>query len=92
MTNSATTATAPSTPSAQRSDTEAFEALVAEHGLTVEEWNPSTLDEALRSRFLAFCVEDRRTNHKRIIVPAGQDPAHRLAAVRALLAHPGVTA
>ncbi|WP_432135175.1 hypothetical protein [Streptomyces sp. bgisy154] len=81
-----------STPVASRQadPAEAFQGLVAEHGLRVEEWDTSALDEPLRSKFVAFCVETK--GDRFIVVPAGQDPAHRLAAVRALLAHPEVTA
>ncbi|MEU6279473.1 hypothetical protein [Streptomyces sp. NPDC047028] len=81
-----------STPAVQEAcNTEAaFNALVAEHGLQVEEWDTSTLDENLRDKFVAFYIETR--DRKVIVVPAGQDPAHRLAAVRALLVHPGVIA
>jgi len=114
MTNSATTATAPSTPTNRRNrdsaqterieqhvdeimaaiskptSTETFAALVAEHGLQVEEWDTSTLDEQYRDKFFAFYVETR--DRKVIVVPQGQDPDHRLAAVRALLNHLAVTA
>jgi hypothetical protein len=82
--------TATPEPSGQRSDTEAFDALVADHNLTVEEWDTTDLDEDLRDRFFALYIESR--GQKIIAVPVGQDPAHRLAAARAILAHPGVTA
>jgi hypothetical protein len=70
---------------AEPTPTEAFEALVAEHQLHVEEWDTSTLDEDLRDKFFALYIESR--GRKIVAVPIGQDPAHRLAAVRALLAH-----
>ena len=72
-------------------DTEAFEALVAEHHLQVEEWDTTTLDENLRDKFFAHYLE-HKDGRRILVVPIGQDPAHRLAAVRAILAHPGVTA
>lgn len=70
--------------------TEAFEALVAEHQLHVEEWDTNTLDEDLRDKFFALYIESH--GRKVIVVPIGQDPAHRLAAVRSLLDHLGVIA
>lgn len=75
---------------AKPTPTEAFEALVAEHGFQVEEWDTDDLDGKLRDKFFAFYLET--ADRKVIVVPVGQDPAHRLAAVRALLAHPGVIA
>lgn len=65
------------------------EALAAEHGIQIEEWDGATLDPDLYARLGAMYVQTRDDRY--IVVPAGQDPAHRLAAVRALLAHPGVT-
>lgn len=59
-------------------------ALLAEHGLRVEEWDTGTLDPAMRSHIQAVhdpTVGDGRT----IVVPAGQDPAARLDAVRDLI-------
>ncbi|MBC2903994.1 hypothetical protein [Streptomyces cupreus] len=82
--------TATPNPSGQRSDTETFEALAVEHNLTVEEWDTTDLAEDLRDKFLALYIESR--DRKTIAVPLGQDPAHRLAAVRAVLAHLEVTA
>ncbi|MER6064861.1 hypothetical protein ABT167_27540 [Streptomyces sp. NPDC001792] len=94
----ATSGVSASTPAQEQRDpsgatltaTEAFEALVAEHGFQVEEWNTDDLDEPLRDKFFAFYVETPA--QKTIVVPIGQDPEHRLAALRALLAHPGVIA
>lgn len=86
----AQTSTATSTTVGQPDATEAFRSLVAERGLQIEEWDTSDLHGDLRDGFCAFYVET--ADRKVIVVPAGQDPAHRLAAVRALLAHPGVTA
>jgi predicted GIY-YIG superfamily endonuclease len=74
----------------QHTATKAFEALVAEHNLTVEEWDTSTLDDDLRDKFYAIYIEKR--GRKILAVPIGQDPAHRLAALRAVLAHQGVAA
>lgn len=65
-------------------------ALAAEHGIRIEEWDTSALEDGLRSAFFAMYVRARDECY--IVVPAGQDPAHRLAVVRALLAHPGVAA
>lgn len=77
-------------PRAKRTATEAFEALVAEHHLQVEEWDPSTLDEGLRDKFMGLYGEIDGT--RILVVPAGQDPVIRLAVVRQLLACPVVTA
>jgi hypothetical protein len=67
----------------------AFQALVTEYGLQVEEWDTVTLDPKLRDKFMAFYLE---TDGKRIlVVPVGQDPAERLHALRSLLAHQEVT-
>ncbi|MDG9717439.1 hypothetical protein [Streptomyces sp. DH24] len=81
-----TTATPPST---QPDPRETVMVLAAEHGLQIEEWDGSTLDESLYSQFVAMYVQTE--DDRCIVVPTGQDPAQRLAAVRALLAHPGVT-
>ncbi len=87
-----TTSTTMSTQTDQRGPIEAFNALVAENNLTVEEWDANSLPQGLRDKFWALCIEDRRTDRKIIVVPVGQDPAQRLAAVRAFLAHQGVAA
>jgi len=58
-------------------------ALLAEHGLRIEEWNLSTLDSKLRDQIKA--VHDPVAGGDVIIVPAGQDPIARLAAVRELI-------
>jgi predicted GIY-YIG superfamily endonuclease len=73
----------------ERAATEAFSALTA--GLQVEEWDTSTLGESLRAKFFAFYLE-HKDGRRILVVPAGQDPVVRLHAVRAILAHPGVTA
>lgn len=77
-------------PSTQPDPYEAVNTLVAEHGLQIEEWDTSTLDENLRDKFFAMYVESK--GDRFIVVPLGQDPAHRLAAVRAVLTHPGIAA
>ena len=60
-------------------------ALLAENGLRVEEWDVSTLDSRLRDNIKA--VHDPvEGDGQTIIVPAGQDPIERLAAVRELIA------
>lgn len=58
-------------------------ALLAEHGLRVEEWNLATLDSKLRHRIKA--VHDPVAGGDVIIVPAGQAPIARLDAVRRLI-------
>jgi hypothetical protein len=58
--------------------------LLAEHGLRVEEWDTGSLEPSMRSHIKAVhdpTVGDGRT----IVVPAGQDPIARLAAVRSLI-------
>lgn len=74
-----------------RAQATAFEALVAEHGLQVEEWDTDTLDKKYRDKFMAFYLE-HKDGTRIVVVPIGQDPAERLRAVRALLTHQGVTA
>ncbi|SOD80093.1 hypothetical protein SAMN06272781_6864 [Streptomyces sp. 1222.2] len=59
-------------------------ALLAEHRLRVEEWDTATLDPKLRDRIQA--VYDPTGGDRVVIVPAGQDPIGRLAAVRELIA------
>ena len=72
--------------------TEAFKAIVAEHPrIQFEEWDTSTLDEKLRDKYLAHYTE-HKDGTRLLVVPLGQDPTVRLAAVRTLLAHEGVTA
>lgn len=64
---------------------ESLRVLLAEHRLNVEEWDTATLDPELRERIQAVydpTVGDGCT----VIVPAGQDPIVRLAAVRKLVA------
>ncbi len=85
-----TTATEPSTQPAQPDPHATVKALAAEHGLQIEEWDTTTLDANLRDKFFALYAEVK--GDRFIVVPTGQDPAHRLAAVRALIAHQGVTA
>ncbi|WP_416983505.1 hypothetical protein [Streptomyces sp. T028] len=69
----------------------AIEALTTEHDIHLEEWDTSTLDPKLRDGLLAHYLQTN-TGERILVVPAGQDPAVRLAAVRTLLAHQGVTA
>ncbi|WP_055527123.1 hypothetical protein [Streptomyces graminilatus] len=89
------TQAAPAAPTLSASPTalhpdpiEAFNALVAEYGLQVEEWDTSTLDEPLRDKLLAHYLEQDGT--RLFVVPLGQDPAVRLAALHTLLNHQGV--
>lgn len=71
--------------------TTAVQAAVSQCGIDLEEWDTSTLSESLREGFCAFYLE-HKDGTRIIVVPAGQDPVIRLAAVRAILAHSGVTA
>lgn len=77
-------------PSTQPDPHATVNALAAEHGLQIEEWDTTTLEAPLRDKFFAMYVESN--GDRFIVVPVGQDPAHRLAAVRAVLAHPGIVA
>ncbi|WP_045563004.1 hypothetical protein [Streptomyces sp. FxanaA7] len=63
---------------------ESLAALLAEHRLRIEEWDTATLDPRLRDRIQA--VYDPTEGDRVVIVPAGQDPIGRLAAVRELIA------
>jgi hypothetical protein len=59
--------------------------LLDQHGMRVEEWDVSSLDSRLRDHITA--VYDRTVGDGNVIVvPAGQDPIERLAAVRELIA------
>jgi len=58
-------------------------ALLAEHGLRIEEWDITALDSRLRDSITA--VHDPVTGGDVIIVPSGQDPIDRLGAVRQLI-------
>jgi hypothetical protein len=63
---------------------ETLAALLAENRLRIEEWDTATLDPKLRDRIQA--VYDPTGGDRVVIVPAGQDPIGRLAAVRELIA------
>jgi monoamine oxidase len=63
-------------------------ALLAEHGLRVEEWDTSSLDARLRTRLEAL-HDPTDGDGTTIVVPAGQDPIDRLTAVRKLIADLG---
>ncbi|UXY23378.1 hypothetical protein N8I84_35255 [Streptomyces cynarae] len=75
---------------AKPTPTEQLHAVLSEHGIQLIEWDPSGLPEDLRDGFYAFYIET--AGRKTIVVPTGQAPAHRLAAVRVLLTHQGVLA
>jgi hypothetical protein len=65
---------------------DALAALLAEHEMRVEEWDTGNLEPAMRSHIKAVhdpTVGDGRT----IVVPVGQDPIDRLAAVRKLIGY-----
>lgn len=64
---------------------ESLAALLAEHRLSVEEWDTATLDPQLRDRIQAV-YDPTEGDGRTVIVPAGQDPIVRLAAVRDLIA------
>lgn len=64
---------------------ETLRSLLAEHQLSIEEWDTATLDSRLRDRIKAVYDPTMGDGHV-IIVPAGQDPIVRLAAVRDLIA------
>ncbi|MFF3911565.1 hypothetical protein ACFYZJ_37815 [Streptomyces sp. NPDC001848] len=59
-------------------------AIVAEHHLHVEEWDLANQDPQFRSKFVAFAAltED---GQRVVVVPKGQDPVKRLAAVAELV-------
>lgn len=64
---------------------ETLQALLTEHGLRVEEWDTATLDWRLRDSIRAV-YDPTEGDGRVVIVPAGQDPIERLAAVRRLIA------
>lgn len=59
-------------------------ALLAEHGVEMEEWDTASLDPKLRREFVAFAMV-REDGLRLVVVPAGQDPIARLDAVRNLI-------
>jgi hypothetical protein len=62
-----------------------LQALLAEHGIVLEEWDTASLDPKMRDRFVAFAMV-HHGDQSLIVVPAGQDPIVRLGAVRDLIA------
>ena len=64
---------------------EALRSLLAEHQLSIEEWDTATLDSRLRDRIKAV-YDPTEGDGRVIVVPVGQDPIERLAAVRDLIA------
>ncbi|MFF4489453.1 hypothetical protein ACFY0F_23640 [Streptomyces sp. NPDC001544] len=64
---------------------ETLQALLAEHGVQMEEWDTAALDPKLRERFVAFAMVHHEMQ-RLVVVPQGQDPIARLAAVRDLIA------
>jgi hypothetical protein len=63
---------------------DALVALLAERDVQLEEWDTETLDPKLRREFVAFAMV-REDGLRLVVVPAGQDPIARLAAVRDLI-------
>lgn len=59
-------------------------ALLAERGVELEEWDTASLDPKLRRKFVAFAMV-RKDGLRLVVVPVGQDPVARLAAVRDLI-------
>ena len=59
-------------------------ALLAEHGVEMEEWDTASLDPKLRREFVAFAMV-REDGLRLVVVPVGQDPIARLDAVRSLI-------
>lgn len=66
-----------------------FRAIVAEHNLTVEEWDTSTLNSKLRKGFRAFGAL-LATGERLIVIPRDQDPIERVDAVVHILRSLGV--
>ncbi|MFD4628452.1 hypothetical protein ACFVYR_00910 [Streptomyces sp. NPDC058284] len=63
----------------------AFEALTAEYGLRVVEWDLSTMDPKLRESYVAHFVEQQ--GDRVFVVPIGQDPHLRLSALNQVITH-----
>ena len=59
-------------------------AIVAEHHLHVEEWDLANLDAKFRDKFVAFAALTG-DGQRAIVVPKGQNPIERLAAVAELV-------
>lgn len=62
--------------------------LLAEQAIELEEWDTASLDPKLREAFDAFGMLPPG-GPRLVVVPVGQDPIDRLAAVRLLLANLG---
>lgn len=59
-------------------------AVVAEHHLIIEEWDPSCLEPRLRAEYMGHRVTDE-FGGRLIVVPMGQSPTERLQAVVSLV-------
>lgn len=59
-------------------------AILAEHGVEMEEWDTASLDPKLRRSFAAFAML-HKDGSRLVVVPKGQDPIERLAAVAELI-------
>lgn len=59
-------------------------AILAEHGVEMEEWDTASLDPKLRRSFAAFAML-HKDGSRLVVVPKGQDPIERLAAVAELV-------
>lgn len=59
-------------------------AILAEHGVEMEEWDTASLDPKLRRSFAAFAML-HKDGSRLVVVPQGQDPIERLAAVAELI-------
>jgi hypothetical protein len=71
-------------PDVKSDQVTAFEALTAEYGLRVVEWDTSGLEPELREGYVAHYLEQK--GDRIFVVPVGQDPRTRLSALRVLLA------
>jgi len=61
-------------------------ALLVEYGIELEEWDTASLDPKLREAFDAFGMLPEG-GPRLVVVPVGQDPIDRLAAVRKLIGY-----
>lgn len=59
-------------------------AILAEHDVQMEEWDTGSLDPKLRDRFVAFAML-HKDGSRLVVVPEGQNPIERLAAVAELI-------
>lgn len=62
-----------------------LQAILSEHDVQMEEWDTKSLDPKMRRSFVAFAML-HKDGSRLVVVPVGQSPIERLAAVAELIA------